>query len=297
MQLCELISGYEARLVGWGRSTKGVSRYVWSARRFLGWAGSSVEDEHLTPLLLRRYQDESLSGNSPAFVNAEISALRCFLGYVRDEVGLRGDPGSGLRQRPRPEQLPRPLRRDERAAVAEAIAWPDMAQLSPIDRFRHQRARLAVLTAWYAGLRLAELAGLRWRAIDLDGETITVYGAAGAKRGRERQIPLHPTLLAEYAAIPAARRAPELAVLQHEDLTPYPYRSIEHIFDRWLVRRSGVTPLGAHRLRHTFATQLLEGGVNLRRIQKYLGHSDLDTTARYLGLVDDGDRAAIRKLG
>jgi integrase/recombinase XerD len=252
--------------------------------------------EALAVALLRRYQDESLAGNSPGFINAEISAMRCFLGFLVTDAGLVGDPGAGLRFVPKADTLPKPLNFSERAAVLAALEWPTVL-LPPLERFRFQRARLAVFTAWYGGLRLAELTGLRYRAIDLVGETLTVYGSAGAKRRKDRQIPLHPALAEEYGAIPPSLRKPEMAVLQHhEDYAPLGGRSVEHIFDRWLVKASGVTPLGAHRFRHTFATMLLESGVSLRRIQKYMGHSDLNTTARYLGLVDDGDRAAIRKL-
>lgn len=295
-RLIDLLTAYERRLESWSRTKKGRSRYVWSAGRFISWAGEGdVEVADLDAGLLRQYQDESLAGCSPGFINAEISALRCFFGYLRTDAGLVGDPAAGLRAEPKPEPLPKALDLAEREAVLTAIQWPD-GDLDPLTRFRFQRGRLGVLTVWYAGLRLAELAHLRYRAIDLRGETITVYAAAGAKRRRERQLPLHPALRAEYESIPLERRQGELCVLQKEGGEPYGYRNCEHIFDTWLADRAGIHPLGAHRLRHTFATQLMEKEVSLRRIQKYLGHSSLATTARYLGLVDDGDRAAIRRL-
>lgn len=296
-RLIDLLTAYERRLESWSRTTKGRSRYVWSAGRFIGWAGGEdVEVRDLDAALLRQYQDESLAGTSPGFINAEISALRCFFDFLRTDAGLVGDPAAGLKAEPKPEPLPKALALTERDAVLAAIAWPD-GGLDPATRFRWQRGRLGVLTVWYAGLRLAELAHLRYRAIDLRGETITVYAAAGAKRRRERQLPLHPALRAEYEAIPLERRQGEMHVLQRaEDGQAYGYRNTEHIFDTWLASRAGIHPLGAHRLRHTFATMLMEKDVSLRRIQKYLGHSSLATTARYLGLVDDGDRSAIRRL-
>lgn len=297
MLLIDTLDGYGLRLLSWGRTTQGISRYVWSARRFIVWAGEDeVAISDLDASFLRQYQDAMMAGRSPAFINAEISCLKCYFGYLRTDAGLVGDPAAGLRAEPKAVVLPRPLTLSERAAIEIAIAWPTK-RLTPLDRFRFQRSRLAVLTVWYTGPRLAELVGLRHRAIDLLGETVTIYGEAGAKRRKERQIPLHPTLKAEILSLPESMRQPDMALLQHEDGSPYPYRSTEHIFDRWLSKRSGVHPLGAHRFRHTFATMLLEKGVNLRRIQKYLGHADLDTTARYLGLVDDGDREAIRRLG
>ncbi len=295
MRLIDLLGRYQARLEGEGRTPRGVGRYVWSAERFIKWADPGVAVSDITSSLLREYQDDSLAGNSPGFINAELSALRCFCVFLRSDAGLMGDPMIGMRAEPKPIMLPKTLNHAERVVVMEALRWPD-EHITPYERFLHQRARLAVFTVWYAGPRLAELAGLRYGAIDFDGETVTIYGNAGAKRRRDRQVPLHPTLRDEYLAIPAAWRRPDMAILQHQDHTPYPYRSIEHIFDRWLVERTGIRPLGAHRFRHTFATMLMEAGVSLRRIQKYLGHSSLNTTALYLGLVDDGDREAIRKL-
>jgi len=293
--LGSLVDGFAVRLESWGRTRRGVGRYVWSVRRFISWADPGVTVGDLDPALFRRYQDESLRGNSPGFINAEISVLRCFCVYLRTDAGLVGQPEEGLRAEPKPEPIPKALSLEERDRVLAAITWPDEL-LTPLERFRFQRARLAVMTVWYTGARLAELAGLTVGAIDLRGETVTFYGRAGAKRRRDRQVPLHPALRDEIRQLPEARRLPEASLLQHEDGTPYPYRSCEHLFDRWLATRADIHPLGAHRLRHTFATQLMEKGVSLRRIQKYLGHSSLATTSRYLALVDDGDRAAIRQL-
>lgn len=295
-RLIDLLAAYERRLLGWNRTPKGVSRYVWSARRFIRWAGEEdVEVSDLDDVLLRQYQDDSLAGCSPGFINAELAALRCFCRFLQTDAGLRGDPTVALTAEPKAEVLPKPLTLAERAAVEAAIQWPSES-LSPLERFRFQRGRLGVMAVWYTGARLAELAGFRHRAFDLDGETVTFFARAGAKRRKERQVPLHPKLKAEILGLPEAWRQPDEPLLRHEDGRPYPYRSTEHIFDRWLADRSGIHPLGPHRLRHTFATMLMEKGVSVRRIQKYLGHADLSTTARYLGLVDDEDRTAIRHL-
>lgn len=296
MRLIDMVGAYEVRLTSWSRTRKGISRYVWSAERFIAWAGGEeVDVGDLDVGLLRQYQDESLKGNSPGFINAEISALRCFFGFLRTDAGLIGYPEGGLKAEPRPEPLPKSLTPAERELMWQAIQWPDHP-LCPRDHHYFQRCRLGVLAVITTGARLAELAGLTHRAIDLSGETVTFWGWAGAKRRRERQVPLHPVFKREIEGLPEPMRRPELHLLQHEDFNPYPYRSCEHIFDRWLSERTGICPLGAHRLRHTYATMLMEKGASLRRIQKYLGHSDLKTTARYLALVDNEDRAMVRRL-
>jgi integrase/recombinase XerD len=172
--------------------------------------------------------------------------------------------------------------------VQAAIRWPD-DPLSPGRAAQFARYRLAVKLVWYAGPRLVELAGLTWSSVDLERRQLRILGEAGAKGRKDRFVPLALPLVSELETVPLDKRRPKLHVLQLPDGSAPSYRGVEHIFDRWLLKRSGVEPLGAHRVRHTFATIALEKGVNIRRIQRWLGHANLSTTERYLGLVDDGD--------
>lgn len=294
MRLSDVLEMYRDQLQAEGRTRRGVGRYVWSVERFITWADKDVSCDDLAPDLLAQYQ-RSMAGLSPEFIGAEISALRHFCAFLRRSYGLAGDPTADLVAPRRPKRLPRPLTSPERAAVQAAIRWPD-EPLPPGRAQQFARYRLAVMLVWYAGPRLAELAGLTWSSVDLERRQLRILGEAGAKGGKDRIVPIALPLAAELDQVPLDRRWPRSHVLQLPDGSPPSYRGIEHIFDRWLSRRSGVEPLGAHRLRHTFATMCLEKGVNLRRIQRWLGHADLKTTERYLGLVDGGDLGDIDLL-
>jgi integrase len=152
-----------------------------------------------------------------------------------------------------------------------------------------QRNRRAVYLMLYAGLRLGEVHMLRWRDVDLHRKVLLVrYG----KGNRHRAIPLHPELIQELSA--AIYREPQHAVVDDGQGNPVSAGTISHIFDRWLAGR-GVR-CHAHQLRHTFATRLLEAGVDLRTIQELLGHESIVTTQRYLRISGERLRDSVERL-
>jgi integrase/recombinase XerC len=136
------------------------------------------------------------------------------------------------------------------------------------------------------GLRVAELVGLDWGAIDLSGRVLRVLG----KGGKERMVPFgRPAAAAlrrwlqEWEAVRAAAAAPprgEPVFLNHRG-GRLSDRSVRRILDRWVERTALARGVHPHTLRHTFATHLLENGADLRTIQELLGHSSLSTTQKY----------------
>ncbi len=143
----------------------------------------------------------------------------------------------------------------------------------------------------YAGLRLAEAAALLWRDVDLHAGLLVVQEGKG---GKARVLPLHPTLQAELHQA-AGRAEPGAAVAGKRDGTPLEPKALAHIFDRWLPVQ-GVKGISAHRLRHTFATEMLKAGVALPDIQEALGHADISTTRIYLRVDIARVRVAVGRL-
>jgi integrase/recombinase XerD len=176
-----------------------------------------------------------------------------------------------------PRALPKGLRPDESAALLAAANGED-----PLAR--RDRAMLEVL--YGAGLRVSELVGLPRSALDARAGLLRVLG----KGRRERIVPLgEPALeaLARYLADarPAlaarGRRPSEALFLSRRGAA----MSRQNFFERLRghavragIPRERVSP---HVLRHAFATDLLEGGADLRAVQAMLGHADLATTQIY----------------
>ena len=152
----------------------------------------------------------------------------------------------------------------------------------------------AILTTMYAaGPRISEVAKLKVSDIDTSRNVIWIRGGKGRK---DRQVLLPPRLL-ELLRVYCDWKKPKVWLFPGAiPGQPICSNSIFHAC-RKAVREAGIVkPVHPHSLRHAFATHLLEAGVNLRTIQILLGHSKLETTARYLHVADTAVRATTSPL-
>jgi len=143
------------------------------------------------------------------------------------------------------------------------------------------RDRVLFQTAYACGLRVSEL--IRLQLTDIDSARMVLHVHQGKGR-KDRLVPLSPRLLEELRSywrqrrprtwlFPAQRGAGHLSVHWVQKLC------------RRLAARAGLSkPVTPHTLRHSYATHLVEAGVNLLTVQQLLGHRDLQTTARYVHL-------------
>jgi site-specific recombinase XerD len=191
---------------------------------------------------------------------------------------------------PRPKSLPDVLSVDEVRRLIDAVHTP------------HNKAFF--WTVYSLGLRLQEALNLQVGDIDSARMVVHVHRGKGAK---DRYVPLPPrtlTVLRQYWAthrnpvwlFPATGRDHAHARSATE---PMACSSVHGVMIR-LVRELGIKKrVTTHTLRHSYATHLLEAGVNLRLIQQYLGHSSLQATMIYLHLTSLGQeqaRATIDRL-
>lgn len=194
---------------------------------------------------------------APATIARKLAAIRSMLRFT---LGPAQVPDASLAPR-RPRRLPETPKPEEVEAAVEALG---------ADGPLAVRNRALVELVYSAGLRSAEAVGLDLGDVDFDREQIHVRG----KGGKERIVPLGEEaahMLARYLheARPRLARGAENAVF----LSARGRR-----LDTSTLRRVFANP---HRLRHAFATHLLEGGADLRTIQELLGHSSLSTTQLY----------------
>src|SRR5213596_521873 len=194
---------------------------------------------------------------APATIARKLAAIRSFLRFT---LGPTNVPDASLAPR-RPRRLPdTPKAAEVEAALVELDGDEPLAV----------RNRALVETVYSAGLRSAEAVGLNLGDVDFDREQLHVRG----KGGKERIVPLgeeaaHALARYLHQARPELVSGPENALF----LSARGRR-----LDTSTLRRVFAHP---HRLRHAFATHLLEGGADLRTIQELLGHSSLSTTQLY----------------
>lgn len=304
-RLLDQLAGYEAYLIGEQRRPQGRAKYLWTMRQFIGWLGEEATQATLTAVTVQRYKEHlGQRGCASATVINALAAIRDFSLWSVFEGYRSDDPTLGIRRPPKRRPNPNPLYPDELELLMRAIDHEPPPQGSR-QRWYWQRNRLAVLIFLSTGLRLSELAEVRWGDLSLSAGVLNVRAEA-AKNGQERQVPLPPPLLAELAQVPASQRKRSAPVLACANGRRLQARGLEHVFDRWLPERlaalaaatGGDTALHlyAHRMRHTFASLLVWDDVDLRTVQELLGHRQLETTAHYTKTDVRRKQAAVAKL-
>jgi integrase/recombinase XerD len=151
--------------------------------------------------------------------------------------------------------------------------------LDCVHRFEYQ---VCLKTIYACGLRLLEGTRLRVKAIDSDRQMLHVMEGKG---GKDRYVPLPDHTLRLLRHLWVTHRNPEWMFPSRNELAAIDESAIQKAF-KAALRESGVhKDASVHTLRHSYATHLLEAGVDLRIIQTYLGHASPATTAIYTHLT------------
>jgi integrase len=228
------------------------------------------------------------SGLDPSSVRNAVMPLRAIFrrAFARNEVAV--NPTTGL-------ELPAPPgRRDRIASPLEAAAL--VAALP-------KRDRALWATALYAGLRRGELQALRWADVDLGAGLIRVerawdekarlYVDPKSKAGR-RAIPIASVLrdhLDEHLIVWGGESSLVFGRGELPFVTSSPWRRA-HL--AW--HRVGLTPIGLHESRHTFASLMIAAGVNVKALSAYMGHSSITITLDRYGHLLPGNEAEAARL-
>ena len=193
---------------------------------------------------------------APATIARKLAAVRAFLRFT---LGASKVPDARLAPR-RPRRLPEAPKQEEIEAELERFASGDPLTI---------RNRALAELVYSAGLRSQEAVDLDLADVEFDQEALRVRG----KGGKERVVPLGEE--AAYWVALWLRERPKLARGADDALF---ISARGRRLDTSTLRKLFPHP---HRLRHAFATHLLEGGADLRTIQELLGHSSLSTTQMY----------------
>jgi integrase/recombinase XerD len=268
---------------GYGRDLKSYSEFL-EKRRV---SPAKVERDDIVDYLGSLYR-RNLDSRSVA---RHLVTLRGFYRFLLIEDLIKSDPTLTLESPKVRKRLPTFLRV---ADVEKLLAQPDLSTLGGL----RDRAMIEVL--YSSGLRVSELIGLRVSDLDMQTGTVRCVG----KGDKERLVPIGRRALAAVDQYLASARP--LMMRARKMQTPVAFLFLNQRGGKisrcgvWKVmaaygRKAGLRlRLTPHKLRHSFATHLLEGGADLRSVQLMLGHADISTTQIYTHVVEERLKAVYK---
>ncbi|MGB0834188.1 MAG: tyrosine recombinase XerC [Psychrobium sp.] len=221
-------------------------------------------------------------GLSPRSIAANLSAIRSFCQFLVARDIITQDPSVGISAPKQAKPLPKNINVDE---VTQLLDVEGDEPLAIRDR--------AMMELFYSsGLRLAELVNLNLHDISYPEQLVTVTG----KGNKQRVVPVTTTAincLKQWLKV-RGEFAPhdEMALFVSKQKRRISHRSVQTRMKKWAAEQQLNSSVHPHKLRHSFATHMLEGSGDLRAVQEMLGHSDLSTTQIYTQL-DFGHLASV----
>lgn len=225
-------------------------------------------------------------GMARSYVRLQFAALRSFYKYLCQREGLSLNPLKALHLPKAERKLPQPL---TAAQIDDLLAAPFKVEREPQAPAWMAARDLAIMELFYSsGLRLAELAALNVGDLDPYTESVRVLG----KGRKERVCPVGlPALeaVSRYQSAADVRTGPLFISKLRKRLSG---RSIWLMLKKYLRHTDIPLALSPHKLRHSFATHLLDNGADLRSVQALLGHASLSTTQIYTKVTVERLKAA-----
>ncbi|MBA3547104.1 MAG: tyrosine recombinase XerD [Nannocystis sp.] len=251
--------------------------------------GETVPLARIEPPLLIAYLQSiapTLAARSQA---RRLVAMRGLFRYLREEGEVEVDPTQGLRSPRLAQKLPSLLGRAEVLALLAAPGTDGPLAL-------RDTALLELLYA--SGCRISEALELSLDRLYLDQAVVRLIGKGDKPRlvpiGAPAVAALHAWITAGRPLLAKGKRVTSWVFLNHRGGRLSRQGMFQKLRDYALV--AGITrPISPHKLRHSFATHLIEGGADLRAVQTLLGHADIATTQVYTHVSDQHLRTAHRK--
>lgn len=242
-------------------------------------------DQHLTgitPKMIEDYKAQRLQHVVAGTVNRELDTIKNMLRKAVEWGYLSSSPGTSVKKLRTGTPHFRYLSGAETKKLLDACKRSDNPQLYPF-----------VVVALNTGMRLGEITALEWKDIDFRRGILRVDNKKDhhTKNYQVRTIPMNEFLIEVLRKTP--RRLDSPYVFTRKDGEKFQKMRTGY---RNAVKRSGIPHVRFHDLRHTFASHLVMGGVDIRTVQELLGHKDIRMTMRYSHLGPDHMRKALSVL-
>jgi len=238
---------------------------------FLGDVGIEKTDY----LLLRKYMAGLKEKNMrQKTVSRKISCLRSFFRFLCREGYLKSNPVLTLMSPKREKRLPIFLTEDEMTQLIEAPRQDNELGL---------RDRAIFETLYSTGMRVSELVGLSIADVDFISGVLKVMG----KGKKERLLPIGDKAIDAIRKYLDKRSKQADALFLNKNHKRITDRGIRNILSRYIKSLSMKKGISPHKIRHSFATHLLNRGADLRSVQELLGHANISTTQIYTHLTTE----------
>lgn len=290
-ELADTFLSYLARVRNYSPNT--AAAYAQDLDCFLIWASNcGIDVLQATHRDFRRFLSSlSGAGYAKTTVNRRLSAVRSFYSWLVREGVIESNPAAVVSSPKLPKPLPHVLSQEdvEKLLVCADASTPTGA----LDA--------ALVELLYAsGARIGEVASLDVDRIDFSDKSVRLFG----KGSKERIVPLYPAalhaldaylaharpvLLANHKGCLTAEEAADAqrALFINARGARMSERSLRARFEKLLAQAGLAGMATPHTMRHTFATEVLDGGADLRSVQEMLGHASLSTTQIYTHLTPE----------
>jgi site-specific recombinase XerD len=258
---------------------------------YLASQGEDLLPEGLDTDLARAFLSWCLEerGHGESSRARHVAALRHFYAFLLDNKRIPSNPIATLRAGKVPKRLPKPLAEDEMERLLKA---PDPATYAGV------RDRAVMELIYGSGLRISELCGMTFGSMDLQNSNGPMLRVKG-KGNKTRMVPLSQAslrALAEYLRKRnSGKKGPKDIIFLGDRGAYLEPRTVQRNLKKYLIKANLDPDYTPHKLRHSFATHLLDHGADIRVIQELLGHESLATTQIYTKVSSTRSAEAYRK--
>ena len=233
----------------------------------------------ISPKVINEFKIRRLSeGIKPATVNRELATMKkAFNLAVKEWEWVRDNPVLRVSMEKEENQRDRWLTFEEEEKLLNVC--PDWL-------------RELVIFALNTGMRLGEIISLEWKGVDLFRKTITIFKS---KNKELRTIPINGVVFEMLKNKSRVKSIKTNFVFYTQVHKMYLKTSIDHAFKK-VLKKAGIEDFRWHDLRHTFATRLIQAGVDFYKVQKLLGHKTPLMTQRYAHHYPESLRDAVEVL-
>lgn len=273
-----------------GLDPKTLKAYRIDLKQYAAFA--KAEEQPLSRATIMRYLEALSFAYAPKTVKRKLASLRGLTSYLLDEHILEENPFIKIRLRLKePKVLPRTIPTPAIEKMLR-IAHDDISNASGKARRMALRNAIIIEMLFSTGMRVSELCQLTFEDIDLNNGVMIIWGKGAKERILRVENDAILKLLREYCEMDASETRSFLKNQNGAALSDQSVRTILRHFEKRAGLHMHITP---HMFRHSFATALLEENVDIRYIQKMLGHSSITTTQIYVEATTEKQFAILAK--